>query len=85
MVAEIAETELSRAYEHGKLATWSEEGVARRWISSPRGHRRDERCRRNGEVGALPPEEPFPSGEHAPPRFSGCTCTTSALKEDNDP
>jgi len=85
MVAEIAETELSRAYERGKLATWSEEGAARRWIVSPRGHRRDDRCRRNGEAGLLPPDEPFPSGEHAPPRFSGCTCTTSATKEENDP
>jgi DivIVA domain-containing protein len=85
MVAEIAETELSRAFERGKLATWSEEGAARRWIVSPRGHRRDDRCRRNGEAGPLPPDEPFPSGEHAPPRFSGCTCTTSATKEENDP
>lgn len=85
MVAEIAETELSRAYERGKLATWNEEGAARRWIVSPRGHRRDDRCRRNGEAGTLPPDEPFPSGEHAPPRFSGCTCTTSATKEENDP
>lgn len=85
MVAEIAETELSRAYERGKLATWSEESAARRWIVSPRGHRRDDRCRRNGEAGPLPPDEPFPSGEHAPPRFSGCTCTTSATKEENDP
>lgn len=85
MVAEIAETELSRAYERGKLATWSEESAARRWIVSPRGHRRDDRCRRNGEAGLLPPDEPFPSGEHAPPRFSGCTCTTSATKEENDP
>lgn len=85
MVAEIAETELSRAYERGRLATWSEGSAARRWIVSPRGHRRDDRCRENAEAGALPPDEPFPSGEHAPPRFSGCTCTTSAAEEENDP
>ncbi|HSK91301.1 MAG TPA: DivIVA domain-containing protein [Euzebyales bacterium] len=85
MVAEIAETELSRAYERGKLATWSEESAARRWILSPRGHRRDDRCRHNAKAGALPPDEPFPSGEHAPPRFSGCTCGTSSAKEENEP
>lgn len=85
MVAEIAETELSRAYERGKLATWSKGSAARRWIVSPRGHRRDDRCRQNAKAGALPPNEPFPSGEHAPPRFSGCTCTTSATEEENDP
>jgi hypothetical protein len=85
MVAEIAETELSRAYERGKLVTWSEGSAARRWIVSPRGHRRDDRCRQNAKAGAMPPNEPFPSGEHAPPRFSGCTCTTSAAEEENDP
>jgi cell division septum initiation protein DivIVA len=85
MVAEIVETELSRAYERGKLATWSEGSAARRWIVSPRGHRRDDRCRQNANAGAVPPNEPFPSGEHAPPRFSGCTCTTSAAEEETDP
>jgi len=85
MVAEIAETELSRAYECGKLATWSKGSAARRWIVSPQGHRRDDRCRQNAEAGALAPDEPFPSGDHAPPRFSGCTCTTSAAEEENDP
>jgi cell division initiation protein len=85
MVAEIAETELSRAYERGKLATWSKGSAARRWIVSPEGHRRDDRCRQNAEAGALPPDEPFPSGDHAPPRFSGCSCTTSAAEEENDP
>jgi cell division initiation protein len=85
MVAEIAETELSRAFERGKLATWIEGSAARRWIVSPRGHRRDDRCRQNANAGAVPPDEPFPSGEDAPPRFSDCTCTTSAAEEDNDP
>lgn len=85
MVVQIAETELSRAYERGKLATWNEGSAARRWIVSPRGHRRDDRCRQNAKAGAVPPNEPFPSGEHAPPRFSGCTCTTSAAEEENDP
>jgi DivIVA domain-containing protein len=85
MVAEIAETELSRAYERGKLATWSKGSAARRWIVSPQGHRRDDHCHQNAKTGALPPDEPFPSGEQAPPRFSGCTCTTSAAEEENDP
>ena len=85
MVAEIAETELSRAYERGKLATWSKGSAARRWIVSPEGHRRDDRCHQNAKAGTLSPDEPFPSGEHAPPRFSGCTCTTSTAEEENDP
>ena len=85
MVAEIAETELSRAYERGKHATWSKGSAARRWIVSPQGHRRDDRCRQNANAGALPPDEAFPSGEYAPPRFGGCTCTTSAAEEENEP
>lgn len=85
MVAEIAETELSRAYERGKLATWSEGSVAaRRWLLSPHGHRRDERCRQNEKAGAVAIGDPFPSGDSVPPRVSGCTCTTSA-KEETDP
>ena len=86
IVVEISDTELSRAYERGMLATWSEGDVtARRWIVSPQGHRRDERCHRNVEAEAVTIGEPFPSGDTEPPRFSGCTCTTVADQEENDP
>lgn len=85
MVAEIAEMELSRAYERGKLATWSKGSVAaRRWVLNPHGHRRDERCRQNQQAGAVAVAEVFPSGDLVPPRVSGCTCTTSARQE-SDP
>jgi len=86
MVAQIAETELSRAYERGKLATWSNGDVAaRRWVVSPRGHRSDEKCRRNADAGGVPVAAPFASGEHTPPRRDGCTCTTVAADEESDP
>jgi cell division septum initiation protein DivIVA len=86
MVSLIAETELSRAYERGKLATWSDGDVAaRRWIVSQRGHRSDETCRSNADAGAVPVAAPFPSGEHTPPRRDGCTCTTVAADEESDP
>ena len=86
MVSQIAETELSRAYERGKLATWSNgDAAARRWIVSPRGHRSDEMCRRNADAAAVPVTAPFPSGEHIPPRRDGCTCTTIAADQESDP
>lgn len=86
MVAQIAETELSRAYERGKLATWTRGGVARRrWVTSPRGHRSDEQCRQNAAAGATPTGQPFPSGDHTPPSSDGCSCTTALTKEESDP
>lgn len=86
MVAQIAETELSHAYERGKLATWSSGDVtARRWIVSQRGHRSDETRRSNADAGAVPVAAPFPSGEHTPPRREGCTCATVAADEESDP
>jgi len=86
MVSQIAETELSRAYERGKLATWSNADVAaRRWVVGPRGHRSDETCRSNADAAAVPVAAPFPSGEHTPPRRDGCTCTTVAADEESDP
>lgn len=86
MVAQIAETELSRAYERGKLATWTRGGVARRrWITSPRGHRSDEQCRQNAAAGTTPAGQPFPSGDHTPPSFDGCSCTTALTKVESDP
>lgn len=85
MVAEITQTELSRAYERGMLATWSQERVtARRWVVGPQGHRRDQRCRRNTEAGPVVLDEAFPSGDQQPPRFGGCTCTTAANEEEHD-
>jgi hypothetical protein len=85
MVSQIPETELSRAYERGKLATWSNGDVtARRWIVSPRGHRSDETCRRNSDAAAVPVTAPFPSGEQVPPRRDGCTCTTVAADQESD-
>jgi HPt (histidine-containing phosphotransfer) domain-containing protein len=84
IVVRIAETELSRAYERGKLATWvAGDVIARRWIVDPRGHRNDEPCRRDAAVGAVVVPEPFPSGEHTPPRQDECTCTTVAADEEN--
>lgn len=86
MVAQIAETELSRAYERGKLATWTAGGVeARRWIASPRGHRSDAACRTNARAGAMVLPTPFSSGDVTPPRFDGCTCTTDAASKESDP
>jgi cell division septum initiation protein DivIVA len=86
MVSQIAETELSRAYERGKLATWSNSDVAaRRWVVSPRGHRSDEACRGNVDAGAVPVAAPFPSGDDTPPRRDGCTCTTVAADEESEP
>jgi cell division septum initiation protein DivIVA len=86
MVAPIAESRLSDAYERGKLATWTGGDVtARRWIVSPRGHRSDDPCRANVRAGAIDVQAPFPSGDVAPPRFDGCTCTTAAATKETDP
>jgi cell division septum initiation protein DivIVA len=86
MVSQIAETELSRAYERGKLATWTNGNVkARRWVVGPRGHGSDEICRKNAEAGAVATAHAFPSGEHAPPRHDECTCTTVVADEESDP
>jgi cell division septum initiation protein DivIVA len=86
MVSQIAETELSRAYERGKLATWTNGNIgARRWVVDPRGHGSDEICRKNAEAGAVVIADAFPSGEQAPPRHDGCTCTTVVADEESDP
>lgn len=86
MVAPIAESRLSDAYERGKLATWTGGDVtARRWIVGPRGHRSDEPCRANARAGAIDVGAPFPSGDQAPPRFDGCSCTTAAATKETDP
>lgn len=86
MVALIAESQLSDAYERGKLATWTGGDVtARRWIVSPRGHRSDELCRANARAGAIDVGAPFPSGDQAPPRFDGCSCTTAVAAKETDP
>lgn len=80
----IVETELSRAYESGKLATWiASDMTARRWAVAPHGHRLDEACRRDAAVGPVAVSQSFPSGEHTPPRQDGCTCTTVAVDEEN--
>lgn len=86
MVAEIAETALSSAYERGRLATWVDDDIpARRWIVNPRRHRADGGCRTNADAGAVPIGTPFPSGELTPPRHDGCTCTTIAATEESSP
>lgn len=86
MVSHVADMELSRAYERGKLATWTNGDVAaRRWVVRPRGHRADETCRSNADAGGVPIAAPFPSGEHTPPRRDGCTCTTVAADKESDP
>lgn len=78
MVGRIADTELSRAYERGRLATWTGGGVvARRWIVGPRGHPSDNACRSNATEGDVAVSEPFPSGEHTPPQQDRCNCTTT--------
>ncbi|HEX6256672.1 MAG TPA: DivIVA domain-containing protein [Euzebyales bacterium] len=86
MVSQVAGIELSRAYERGKLATWTNGDIAaRRWVVEPRGHGSDETCRKNAEAGAVAIAHAFPSGERTPPRHDGCTCTTVVADEESDP
>jgi Xaa-Pro aminopeptidase len=64
-------------YELGLLDAWAAGDIAqRRWVLGAEPRCPEARCRHNGQAGALPLGEAFPSGHVAPPVHPGCTCTT---------
>jgi DivIVA domain-containing protein len=74
---EWAATHLVRCYELGLLDAWAAGDIAqRRWVLGAEPRCPEARCRHNGQAGALPLGEAFPSGHVAPPVHPGCTCTT---------
>lgn len=71
----IATTELALAHSSGTLATWRATGqvAGKRNVLSPT-HTDVDECDDNTDVGVIPLNEPFPSGDDGPPYHPRCRC-----------
>lgn len=83
----IARTEMRFANSNGTLDAWRDSGrVEKKEWSTSNDDKVEEVCQANQEAGALELDEPFPSGDDAPPAHPNCRCvivgTTYANDED---
>lgn len=71
----IARTELAFAHTEGNMAGWKESGVVEKKQSILGSeHDMDDVCDDNASAGAIPIDEPFPSGHMLPPYHPNCVC-----------
>ena len=70
----IARTELAFAHVEGNMDAYKIGGVThKRWILGSE-HDIDDVCNDNADAGVIPFDEPFPSGDMAPPGHPNCVC-----------
>lgn len=71
----IARTELSAARMAGGVESMAEAGVkTKEWLIDASGHDKDDVCDDNADDGPIGIEEPFSSGDFAPPAHPNCNC-----------
>ncbi|HZP34174.1 MAG TPA: phage portal protein [Candidatus Acidoferrales bacterium] len=71
----IARTELSRAHIQGALSAAAASGVVTaKYSLLGSEHDMDDECDTNADAGELKLDEPFPSGDIAPPFHPNCVC-----------
>lgn len=82
IVDEASVVSLLSAFELGTYDAWRTAGVgARRYVVCGEPRCDDGRCAENAEAGPVPMDQPFPSGDDAPPMGVGCHCTTMPVLE----
>lgn len=80
--AVVARTELAQAHTQGNLAAWRRAGadvvMGKRWVLAD-DHDQDDDCDENADVGVIPLEASFPSGDDGPPAHPNCKCVVVAV------
>lgn len=81
----IARTEMRFANSNGTLGAWRESGnVQKKGWSTSNDDKVEEVCQANADAGDIDLNEPFPSGDDAPPAHPNCRCVIVGSVYAND-
>lgn len=79
----IARTEMALADSEGAMAGYKASGIVRgKFWSTSEDDKVSDECQANADAGTIPLDEPFPSGDVAPPAHPNCRCVVLPVLDD---